>query len=83
MPKKPRPFVKARIEIGAPSERSWQDITAERLSPGDIVPDRGEVVKVTVSANVAVEYFSGTVEFYHPQSSVRAFALKEQHGVGG
>lgn len=68
----PKPFSRPSIDLSK-AKRAWQNAEARLLSVGDIVPDRGEVVKVTVSENVAIEFFSGNVEFYKPAEEVWAF----------
>lgn len=53
--------------------RAWRTVPADSLQPGDIVPDRGAVKAVSVSANTAIEFVSGKVEMYAAGDRIFAF----------
>ncbi len=74
MPTKPKPFQRPSIDLDRTVSRAWDTISWMDLQPGDIVPDKGEVLKVTVSANVAVEFISGHVEIARLDDLVFAFS---------
>jgi len=78
----PKPFSRPSVQIGTVITRRWGTTAAENLGPGDMVPDRGQVVRVTVSANVAVKFFSGNVEMYRLGEPVWAFTEGPPIGDG-
>lgn len=51
MPKKPKPFKRPSVDVRLPGEavRTWRNLPARDLQPGDIVADKGKVVGVTTT----------------------------------
>lgn len=80
--RKPKPYVKPSISVTKPADRVWQTIPAVRLSEGDIVPDLGQVVKISHSlVTTHVTFFSGRVEYYSDSDKLWCFSLRERDGV--
>lgn len=83
MPQKPKPFTRPSVDLGKPAERVWQTIRVSDLSPGDIVPEKGEVVShaPTLARGVqAVQFFSGHIEYYDHFAEVWCFSLRDRSG---
>jgi hypothetical protein len=72
----PKPFARPSIDLSVPN-RSWRTAPVAVLTDGDIVPDHGRVVRVSVSANVAIEFLSGEVEFYPLDATLWAFTRSQ------
>lgn len=68
----PRPFKRPGIDLGGHG-KSWQDVRAENLRPGDLVINKGTVTKVTGGITIAVEFISGVMAYYRPNEKVHTF----------
>lgn len=70
--KRPAPHQRPSIDLGSP-RKVWQEIQAQHVEVEDLVVDMGTVRKVTVSANVAIEFVSEKVEFFPLEDTLMVF----------
>ena len=70
--KLPAPFHRPSVRLSAHG-KAWQHTEVQYLDVEDLVVDKGGVKKITVSANVVIEFFSGNIEFYGLHDPVEAF----------
>jgi hypothetical protein len=78
MPKKPKPFVKSRIEIsdGTGAKKTWREVVADSVEPGDLVRghNRGLVENVEhFDEHVRLTYKNGSQETFYLDDKVTAF----------
>jgi hypothetical protein len=72
----PKPHQRPSIDLSDNRPKSWQDLPAFKLTPGDIVLDRGKVIQVTaddLELAVLVTFLSQVSTVYGIREIVRAF----------
>ena len=73
MPRKPKPFKRPSIDLDRGKSKEWRDEYVDTLAVGDMIQDKGLIVRIGDGVKHEVEFLSGEIVYYEIGSKVFAF----------